>query len=377
MTQIKRNPTGDWIRQRRKNFIRVIIAKIPGFITSYPKKEQELLLEFFDVLKNYDVDIVSSRDTFIKKVQTYLKKHEYSKIPFHWYANTFLQNALVYLNYSDLFGHPFYQYLVQQLRGMKDTAGLFELIKKQTPLEDADWEKLQYLAIRLIKPLTLVELTTLNVISQATYDSDEKGIDIKHYFKILAKTEYNTVKKIHKFAELLDLRWRILFYLPAFDLVQIAFKIQLTKDNVSIETLLNLTGSNISILRLSSMYRDRDNENTYTGIFIVPNYFINDFKKYLEECQENNTLNLINFDKIIQTQVSVAFNRYEANNGWKNLTKSETEELLMRLRNPRPRKPRNPLQFFSTTEPNQNWNYKQEEAPYSILTQFCHFFGIF
>ncbi|MHA1226516.1 MAG: hypothetical protein ACTSPV_07215 [Candidatus Hodarchaeales archaeon] len=372
-----RNPSGNWIRQRRKNFIRVIMAKSPDFIASYPKKEQELLLEFFDVLKNYDVDIVSSRDKFIKKVQTYLKKHEYSKIPFHWFVTIFLENALMYLSQSDLFGHPFYQYLARIFRGTEETPGLFELIKKQTPLEDTGWEKLQYLAIHLIKPLTLVELTTLNIISQATYNSDEKGLNTKYFLNVLAKTEYNTLKKFSKFSELLKLRWRIIFHLPAFDLEQITFKIQLTNDDVSIDRLLNLSDPKRSVLNTSTIYKDKNNNNTYIGIFVVPSYFINDLKEFLAKSHENNLINLIYFNKVIQTQVSLSFDRYEAQKGWRELTKSERQELQTRLKIPNPRRPKTPLKFYLTEQSNLDWNYSQEQDKNSIITKFCQLLKIF
>ena len=325
-----------------------ILSQIPVYITKYPPSDQKILNEFLSILQNYVVDTQEARSQLFMRFEEFLTKYyeseKFLSQPFLWFIDSYFSNAAKLLSIASFHADDFYEYLVKQLRGYSDTEGVFQLLRKGTPLTDLKWEELQYACNKLSVPLKSEELHTLETIHRMSLEAGINALD-QRYIKT---TIFNTVKSptLHKKLEnlflRLDSRWFLRFYAPAFDLELLFFQFQLN-ESTSLREIIDFHDPTNTTLCNSSIYWNRDTPNMYCGILVVPTKFVDVLFRYLQKCASQAQVELDELARIKTTSISVSLLLYQATKGWRTPTSTDWHRLIPMLRTKSPRKIRTNL----------------------------------
>lgn len=363
-----------------KRFLNTILSQLITYIDQYPVIDQEYLKEFYSILQNYNVDIITSRKAISVRFEEYIKKYQqsedYLKLPFLWFTRRYFINAHLLLSIEGFYAADFYSYLVKYLRGTTDMEGAFQLIRKGTPLTDFKWEQLQYACIRIINPLTRDELQAIHTIYSLISEAHLKVFDIQR-IKAAIKTSVNSPeisRNFNRFFTLIDARGGHWFYPPAFDLKQLYFYFQLS-ELTSLSEIIDFQDPANTTLCASRVYQVKDFPNVFTGYIVIPTQLLGRLKNYLKRCEQQGKLILNYLNEITDIRISASLALYRAEKGWKELSPTLKKQLTMQLKtsNPRKQRKKSPI-FFLTRAFNQNWNFRIHPTPSQVIDLYCKFF---
>jgi hypothetical protein len=363
-------------RESWKRFIDIILTKIPIFIEKYPLKSQTMLKDFFDTIK-YHEEAAFDRKCLSNRLKAfndkYYRSDDYIKTAFLWFAVEYLKNANRLLSIAEFHADNFYHYLTTYLRGNSNTKGIFQLISKETPLNNLKWEELQYSCTKLQISLSSEQIYFLKSLYSLVSESELTLYDprrLKYSIENLMKSSRNSRKLPSLLTELGD-RWNYWLSPSAFGLSTVFVEFKLKK-SVSLEEIIDYRNPENTTLTNSRLFQIRDSPRLYSGFIVIPSPLRDPLIKYLNYNEQSGELTISELDTITDLRYSASLNLYQNERGWGDLSRTELGRLAQKLKTEQPRKSRTKiLPFFLTKQSNNNWSYRQYSDPSSMIALFC------
>ncbi|MFX1505506.1 MAG: hypothetical protein ACFFDC_05255 [Promethearchaeota archaeon] len=362
-------------RKTWKKFMKTILTQIPSYIAKYPPSDQIVLNEFLSILQNYVVDTQKARSQLFERFEGFQTKYhnseKYLTLPFLWFVESYFSNSAKLLSVASFHADNFYEYLVKQLRGYSDTEGIFQLLRKSTPLTDLKWEELQYACNRLSVPLRSEELHALETIHVMSLEAglsalDQRPIKTNIFNWVKSPSLY---KKLENFFLRLDCKWFLRFYTPVFGLELLFFQFQLN-ESTALQDIIDFHNSMNTTLCNSSVYKIRGFQDMYSGILVVPTNSIDRLRIYLQKCHSQAKLVLHELTKIKTSRISVSLLLYQATKGWRTPTPTDWRRLVPMLKTKNPRRMRMKLTSYYLTQPfNEQFTNNLDKS--SLINLFC------
>ncbi|MHA2247614.1 MAG: hypothetical protein ACXADY_21880 [Candidatus Hodarchaeales archaeon] len=366
-----------------RRFIRTVIEQLPAYIAKYPSEDQSFLNNVFAILQACEDKADNARALLSKQLEEYCQKQKstdaYLDLSFLWFSVDYFGIANLELNVARFHAVSFYEHLVQSLRGTHDIAGFFKLVRDKTPLDHQAWEDLQLFCSNLRIPLTNEELQVIETVY---------SLITKFGFNILNQRRINKAIKesmnssgikrnFSKLFILLDSYWYPWFYYPAFGLNCLFFQFQLN-DSIQLTDIIDFQNTSNTVLVNSDVYQVRGFQNTYTGKLMLPSPLINKFQRYLQNCKHEGKLILQEFAKINDSRVSASLSLYQAEKGWRKITKSAWRRKSRSLKTTRPRKRHTKNSTLYISSPfNPNWHFRKNPNPLQVIKVFCESLGYY
>ncbi len=362
-----------------KKYIKTILDQLPQYIEAYPPEEQKLLKEFLSIVAHYE-EADFKREELSDKFDTYrqdiISRQNYLILPFLWFLGTYFRNARVILNNSDFHAKKFYEYLVKHLRGTAFTSGVYQLLRKGASLSDLTWEDLQYESNKLLYPLSEDQLQILEIIfsfilETGVYTLDSRKLKAAILKQVKLPKKVKNSVELNRFLKLIDGRWFLHFYSPAFglDLLYIQFQLQ---SSSSLEDIIDFQNKKNTVLTQSYIYRARNSSKTYIGKLLVPTLQVNHLKNYFHHYEKEGYLTLKEFSRIRTTRVSTSLTHYKVDFGWTEPSVTKIRQLTTLLKSKHPTNKQNEDSALSLTSSfNRNWVYNQHPLPAKIIELYC------
>ena len=364
-------------RENIRKYIQVIIDQFPRHLHKYSVDDQKFLTLFLKPLSHYE-EADNNREKLANRLrsarQEFLKSDIYVKLPFSWFAVSYLENAEVALQISTFHADNFFDYVLPVLKGTAgEDDGFFQLIRKGISLEDLKWENLQYLCSKLRVPLSSNQLQLLTNI----YDSiDNKPWNLirPRRLRSMLLEQDNTSKlprELPKLFSMLNASWTVWPYFPAFNLQTYFFQCELAL-NVRLVDIIDFQDEDNQILQTSMMSSVRNNPNEYIGVIILPDKLQEVLREYLQQKVADNLIKSFKLEIILENKWSYSLTQYQTELGWQELPKSQWDQNvhIIKLKNlPRRRKTIN-LNYL-TPKVVSNWNYLQLSDPYAAIELIC------
>ncbi len=362
-----------------KRFIPTILNQITPYIEKYSLNDQKLLDEFFSILLRYEEAEYNRNEleeAFEKVRLSILNNKQYFSLPFLWFVGIFLLNARLILSVSEFHANSFYRYIAKQLRGKGEILGVFQLVRKNTPLSDFAWEKLQYESNKLLYPLSNQQFQILRVIYSLIND---RGIDVldprKLRTAIVNQVKFSPsvkpINELSRFFRIVEGRWFLRFHSPAFGLDRLFFHLELN-EGISLEEIIDFHSPESTVLGLSAVYYIRDHPNTYIGTLVFPTNSIELLKTSLQHHEEEGDINLLDLSEISTIHRNISLNNYKEDSGWFDLSQTKMDQIAKEIQAKHLRK-KPQMSSFSYTTPafNLEWNFKKHPLPYQIICLYC------
>ena len=354
-----------------------ILSQLPAYIDKYPPSDQAILNEFLSVLQSYEVDTQAARKQLLEHFEKFIRIHRSSgrlwDLPFLWFAESYFTNAYKLLSVARFHADNFYEYFVKQLRSDSYKSGVFQFIRRGTPLADLEWEKLQYACNKLSVPLTSEELHVLEIIHALCMETGILTLN-QNYIKTNIINQVKSPTLLRKLASLfsrLDSQWLLQFYTPAFDLALLIFRFQLN-ESTSLKEIIDFHDSANTTLCYSDVHWIRGFHNMYCGIFVVPTQLVEPLREFLQYHDRQGHLILYDLEKVTTSRICTSLSLYQATKGWRTLTQTEWRRLVQLLKTQRPRKRRTrSMSFYITPSLNKYWHYSQHPDPLQIISLYC------
>ena len=362
-----------------KKYIKTILDQLPQYIEAYPPEEQELLKNFLSIVAYYE-EADFQRKKLSQRFEEYnervIKTNQYLNTAFLWFTESYLSTANLLLNISKFHATSFYEYLTKYLRGNPDNPGLFQLVRNKCPLPDLAWEKLQYSSNKLLYPLSNDQFEILIAMYSSITKTGVHALDSRKLKTfILEQVEFPKKVKpsieLNRFFKLIDGRWFLHFYSPAFglDLLYIQFQLQSPS---SLEDIIDFQNKKNTVLTQSYIYRARNSSKTYIGRLLVPTLQVNQLENYFHHYEKEGYLTLKEFSRIRTTRVSTSLTHYKVDFGWTEPSVTKIRQLTALLKSKHPTNKQNEDSTLSLTSSfNRNWIYNQHPLPAKIIELYC------
>ncbi|MHA2304364.1 MAG: hypothetical protein ACXACU_03145 [Candidatus Hodarchaeales archaeon] len=356
-----------------KRLIQTVIDHIPSYFSKFTLNEQKLLIEFLDVLQHYE-EADFARDTLLTRFKEYrnsLKEHpQLLRFPFLWYGHDFVNMALRLLSVSDFHSIHFYSYLDKHLRGGSDKIGFFPFVRSELNLTDQHWEILQINANKLRFALNNDQFKDLIDVHRLVFREGVYSLDQRIVINLIKKSfnKSKLYKEISNFFTLLDTKWFIHVHFPAFGLVQHFFQIELdTIDDF--DNVFSLQNFDNSVLGISDVYSvNKSDQNSFLGLLISPYPLKDKIRKHFIRYEQEGLISSYRLAEITNSQGISSFSNYKPNEGWRNLTKSEWNQILKYIRRGEHQKE---IEIFATPLFNEEWTYKMHQKPSEVIAFIC------
>lgn len=188
-------------------------------------------------------------------------------------------------------------------------------------------------------------------------------------------TTFDSTRELTRFFTLIDARWSLWYYLPAFGLELLYFHFQLS-ESTSLKDIIDFRNQANTSLRASRVYRVRDFPKTYTGILVIPTELDGQLEAYLRDCERQGQIIIHELKPIVNARRSTSLTYYQEDKGWKTFYPTIRQRLAEKLKTPTPRKWRtkSPL-LFITPLINTTWIYHRWNNPSEVITLLCKFAG--
>lgn len=360
-----------------KRLIQTVIDKTPSYIDKYSSNDRILLNEFIDVLRYFN-EADFARNNLLTRFEEYRTKArghpKLLRLPFLWFTHDYITMALRLLSISDFHSLHFYSYLDKQLRGSSAKIGVFPFIKNKILLTDQNWEVLQIQCNKLRFALTDDQLQNLKDVHfllsrEGIYSLNQKAIinSVKQYFN-----KSRLFREISNFFTLLDARWFIRAHFPGYGLSQFFFQIEL-KNSVNLNKVVSLSENENTVLRISNVYQNKFQQNSYLGLLVVPVSAKEKLKQYFNNCEQEGLIVQQNLEEITNSRSSASFLNYTPKQGWVNIRSLRWKHIAIQLQREELQENRNEIihDFFVTPPFNSDWSYKQHKKPSEVIAFLC------
>ena len=366
-----------------KRFIETIVNQISVHMDKYSLEDQKCLNRFLKVLQKYQIDTQIARETLFTQIREFIDHYrpttEYLRLPFLWFAVTYFENANRLLSVADFHGKQFYKYLLENLHDRPGIKGAFQLIREGTPLTDLKWEQLQYSCNKLSVPLTSEQLRVLETIISDLTEGGIRAINKRHLKNTIGNQvpSLDSTKALTRFFSLIDARWSLWYYLPAFGLDRIYFHLQLS-ESTTLKDIIDFKDKANTTLRTSRVYRIRDYQKIYTGILVIPRELNSQLKTYLRHRESQGEIFIQELKTIDNARRSTSITYYQDNKGWKTFFPTTQKRLVKKLKTTSPRKGRKKSTLLFITPPvNTVWDYHRLSNSSEVIALLCKFAGSF
>jgi hypothetical protein len=360
-------------QENLKKSIQTILDQFPQHIVKYTEEEQQIISFFLEAIEKYE-EAEYNRPKLIARFRKYINKTRKEKTIFEIHFLSLgvrvSENAIYRLSTAGYSPISFYNSLLHQLRP------IFLLIRQNEPLSSQKFLERQYSSEDPDPPLTTEEHSLLNLtysILQAegidSLNSNTLRTEIGKEGKISPKLKTET--ELIRYYTLVEGRWWIHFYSPAFGLTQVFFHI-ICHQNAPVETILGYTDEINTVLCASDIHEVIGAEKEYVGNLYIPNKDLTQLKTYLNQCEEKNQIQLKTCQTIVNKRRSISLENYKEGEGWINLTRKKEQELEEMFSTPNSDKilmERN-LHFFTPPE-TPKWEYSTQDEARKIIQLYC------
>ncbi len=376
-----------------KRFILTILEKLPSFIAKYPKEDRIFLKDFVNVLQFHEVEKYENRMLFSGRSEAFIEKyyfqHErYYELPYLWFAIDYFGIANRILSAEGFHADQFNQYLIRHLRGDSKTQGVFGLVRDTTPLNNLKWEILQYSCNKFTVPLTRDQLLILETVFSLIPKAGLKNLTQQRLKSAVAnrrkKEQKDRRKKqrksqeVRKLVTLLNAKWKIRLYPSAFGLDRLYFHFQLN-ETAKISEILGFKDPANTTLNSSVIYRELD-FNNYLGILFLPTKMLKPMEIYLNQCEDQRRIKLVDVTKVLDIQISKSLSLYKAGKGWRDINSKERRKLTQNLKNKKKINQNSHKPFIVSPRFYSLWNYRQDEehgTPNRFIELYCNSMPLF
>ena len=364
-------------RENIRKYIEVIIEQLPRYFQMYSPEDQIFLNLFLEPLSHYR-EADKKRENLAKRLhnahQQFIQTEVYLKHPFSWFAVTYFENAEVALQISSFHADDFFDYILPILRGTAGgDDGVFQLIRKITPLDDLKWERLQYLCSKLRVPLSISQVQLLNGIYTLIEQNPCNIIRPRRLRSILLEQD-RTPKlssELTRLFNILNAYWTVWPYYPAFGLKSLFLQCKLDSKH-GLDKIIDFQDSKNHILQTSHVSSIRNSVNEYIGIIIIPDKQQQALQNYLERKMSEGLIKSFSLDTIIENRWVYSLTQYQTESGWEEVSKTQWDQIvrILQLDNiPRRRKVAN-LSYITPKAKNK-WKFLQLKDPVEAINLIC------
>jgi len=355
-----------------KKMIKTVLDKLPPHIKHYSPEDQVILIEFLNLLKDFEKAEIKRKD-LINNYENYNKRllgtKKYLHTPFLWFTVAYFQKARLTLNWANFQAESFYEYLAKFLRKNPSYYGVFELIRKQTPLNDEKWEQLQYACRKMVKPLSREQMKINEGIISIIKNQGIYALDPRIMKKKLS-TNFPKGTKVDKalsaFLTNLESQWYLNYHSPAFGIERVFFHIEGLK--ARIDEIIHFHDPNNTILGLSDIYISRNQSNEYLGIFYVPTQDVKALTTFIRKHEQRGTFRLKELSKIKTISRKLSLEQYKANEGWPITSKTDLQRITNLLKRDKEEEvTKDNTLTFTTPKFNENWHFNQHQLPIELI----------
>ena len=359
--------------EKHKKMIQTVINQLPKYIQQYPTEDQILLNEFLTLL-TYFGEAEYNRERLKKRFNDYtsglLETSIYIQTPFLWFSRTFFQKANQTLGLTSFRGQSFYGYIAKQLRSWKTQIGVFELIRKITPLKDLAWEQQQYRSSQMSFPMSNEQSDAIKKMYELLEDNAIDSLNPKFVRSQLVNrfsAKLATTKELVGFLKLLESIWRLDYYTPAFGVRRLFYHIQTNEKQL--EEIIQVNNPRNTLLNSSDFYKNREEPQDYFGIFTAPVQSVQSLENYLKNQEQKGILKIFKLSPIQNEYRSASLELYKIGSGWSPITSRHLQAVINEISEPENNKKHN-IDWISPHY-NQNWSYKKHQLPIEIIKLYC------
>ena len=364
------------IKEKHKKMIRTVIKQLPQYIRQYSNVDQTILTNFLLLLENYE-EAEKNREylkhLFLEHNNKLLGTKEYLHTPFLWFSRTYFRKAHQILSLTDFHAHSFYEYLAKQLRSEKKQPGVFELIRKNIPLTNFEWEQLQYKCNRMLVPLSSLQYELIQKMFNFIINDGINALDpqlIKKQLLPLFSKGVITKNDLLRFFATLESSWVIRFHSQAFGLNRLFYHIQ-TKDT-PFEKIIPYHNSENTVLNMSDIFVNRDTPMDYMGVFYIPKNDVTCLKEFLKDQVQEGSIKIKNLSTIVYSHRSISLDLYKVDEGWSTLKESDLNQLANEIRKYKVDVSRdNHYRNYLSPPFNKEWLFSQHQLPIEIIRIYC------
>ncbi|MFX0174000.1 MAG: hypothetical protein ACFE9L_19105, partial [Candidatus Hodarchaeota archaeon] len=331
---------------------------------------------------NDGVDTNTKRQALSERFEAhrtnYLGTRTFHTLPFLWFSVDYFWNANLDLLTTDFHATSFYEYLVKQLRGHSGVTGAYHLIREGVTLSDLRWEKLQYISSRLITPLTTKQFQAITAIYSLIVTDGIDALQSKQMRAVIQKHVESRafILNLSRWFKLLDTRWRLHYFPPAFGLEIFFFHFQL--ENISLSEILDFQDPRNKTLGTSLVYKIRTQpevNEAFVGVLVIPAHQVERLKAYFQSFVSQGKIHIHELAQIENIQTSTSLYLYQATQGWRNISRKEFRKLLQQLKGKIGKE--NPISktreypFYITPRYKRQWNYLDHPQVHQAIGLYC------
>jgi len=353
--------------------INIILHLLPEIVRKYPKEDQELIIDFLDVIRYFE-EVDYNRDLLIERFSECSHKarsnNRYLDTPFLGFTVIIAENALYNLSIARFQSQEFYSSLLQQLRL------LFHLLKVKEPLVSIKFEEALQKIKMLHSPLTFDEFRLLNQTYSILKSGGIKILNSNYIRKEISNNEpllrrSTTKKEITRLFKLVEGRWWIHFHSPAFGLSRVVFEFK-RKKSVPLTEIIDLNDQKNTTLCNSDFFKPCGSDTEYIGIFLVPNKDLNLLNIYFQQCEEKGMIISKELTTIHSRRRSTSLKYYKDGTGWNSQPRSKEKllEKLIRSSDPNERMREEILLNYTPPE-SPSWYYSDQPNAKQIIELYC------
>jgi hypothetical protein len=181
--------------------------------------------------------------------------------------------------------------------------------------------------------------------------------------------------ELKRLFSLLNGKWMLQFFSPAFDLSRVLFEFQIL-DSTTLSDIIDFTSHKNTTLTISDIYQDRKNPNRYLGFLIVPTNRVSELKTFLLKFQNNGHIILDKFSSITDIRKNTSLGLYQPGKGWfypSSTYLSKVKQFILSIGSDMLEQSmigyHDDLYIPETM--NTKWNYRNHPRPHQIIELYC------
>jgi hypothetical protein len=310
-----------------------MLTQLPQYFLAYTPKEQKFLSEILEPLQKFDRASYNREDlaqNFSNIRRIVVNFEEYLSIPFFWFLDSFYENSEIALKISSFHADLFFDYILNTLKGSSSRyKGMFHLLKEGIPLNDLQWETLQYECSKLRIPLKEYQLEILK-FTYGLLEISPVQLLRKGKLRNSLLQSFNRPKlssELSRFFRLLNAKWNVWPNYLYFGLELFWIRIKIPR-SASLSKLINFKDNKNHILTTSWIYSVRSKENEFVGLLFLPSGNEQNLKTFINQKVKNKEILDYSLYRITSNQWSYSFSQYRSEIGWQELTESDWKRLL-------------------------------------------------
>jgi len=198
---------------------------------------------------------------------------------------------------------------------------------------------------------------------------DPRRLKTEIFSQIKMSSKTKPLVELKRFFSLIQARWYLRFYSPAFGLDRLFFHVQLNGSS-SLADMFGYQDPKNTVLSTSDIHQVRGLTDTYMGVLYIPTQDMDLLIKYIKQLENDNLLILHDLQKLKIRWSSSSLFQYKSDSGWKLSSQSVMNSLVWESESSKRDENRHKNLYIPTSF-NIEWHFTKHPLPCEIVKLYC------